>query len=121
MTLSAAQLSAFLDSHSEAIVAELTAVRGSSPREETPHRTPLWLLLLRLAIAALLILALAGPLLNARPPMAGAGPLLIVVDNGWASAPRWEARAAAMRDLVAEAGRAERPVALLGPVVRRGS
>jgi hypothetical protein len=86
---------------------------GLVPREETPHRTPLWLLLLRLAIAGLLILALAGPLLNARPPVEGAGPLLIVVDNGWASAPRWESRAAAMRNLVAEAGRAGRPVALL--------
>jgi hypothetical protein len=58
-------------------------------REETPARTPLWLLLLRLAIAALLIFALAGPVLNPQPRLAGSGPLLLVVDDGWASARDW--------------------------------
>ena len=37
---------------------------GLDPTEETPHRTPWWLLLLRLILAALVILALARPLLN---------------------------------------------------------
>ena len=35
-----------------------------TPKEETPAHTPWWLLLLRLAIAALVIAALAHPLLN---------------------------------------------------------
>src|ERR1700722_15988175 len=34
------------------------------PREETPARTPWWLLALRLSAAALIILGLAGPLLG---------------------------------------------------------
>ena len=38
------------------------------PREETPARTPWWLTLLRLTLAALLIIAAAGPLWN--PPLA---------------------------------------------------
>ena len=33
------------------------------PREETPAKTPLWLILMRMALAALVILALAHPLL----------------------------------------------------------
>ncbi len=38
------------------------------PKEETPARTPWWLTLLRLTLAALLILAAAGPQWN--PPLA---------------------------------------------------
>ena len=38
------------------------------PKEETPARTPWWLTLLRLTLAALVILAAAGPLWN--PPLA---------------------------------------------------
>ena len=34
------------------------------PQRETPARTPWWLLLLRLTLAALLILAAAGPVWN---------------------------------------------------------
>jgi len=86
---------------------------GLNPREETPHRTPLWLLLLRLAVLTLLILGLAEPALNARAPSAGNGPLLIVVDNGWAAAARWDARLQTMRNLIADADRAGRPVILL--------
>ncbi|HUA51803.1 MAG TPA: BatA domain-containing protein, partial [Candidatus Sulfotelmatobacter sp.] len=36
---------------------------GLHQREETPARTPWWLILLRLALAALVILGLAHPLL----------------------------------------------------------
>ena len=40
---------------------------GLEPEEETSARTPPWLLILRLVLATLLILALAGPVLNPRP------------------------------------------------------
>ena len=60
---------------------------GLEPEEETSARTPLWLLLLRLGVAALLILALAGPVLNPEPELSGQGPLVLVVDDGWAAAP----------------------------------
>ena len=49
-----------------------------APKEETPARTPWWLTLLRLALAALVIIAAAGPLWN--PPVATAttsAPLII--------------------------------------------
>ena len=38
-----------------------------APKEETPARTPWWLTLLRLTLAALVIIAAAGPLWN--PPL----------------------------------------------------
>ena len=43
-----------------------------TPKEETPARTPWWLVLLRLAIAGLVILGLADPLLNPAARLAGA-------------------------------------------------
>ncbi len=57
------------------------------PKEETPARTPWWLTLLRLTLAALLIIAAAGPLWN--PPLAtsqASAPLALLIDDGWAAA-----------------------------------
>ncbi|MDF1586739.1 DUF4159 domain-containing protein [Marinimicrococcus flavescens] len=80
---------------------------------QTPARTPWWLLLLRLLIAALLILAFAGPLLNPAPQLAGRGPLLLVVDDGWAAAARWQERLAALDALLHQAEREKREVLML--------
>jgi len=82
-------------------------------QEETPARTPLWLILLRMLIAALVILALAHPLLNPGARLAGSGPLILVVDDGWAAAPRWAERETALGALIDRADRAGRPVRLL--------
>ncbi|GIL40259.1 DUF4159 domain-containing protein [Roseiterribacter gracilis] len=91
----------------------LRLLRLIPKREETPVRTPWWLLLLRLAIAALAIVALAGPVLNPTPPAPGNGPLLLVVDDGWASAHTWDAIKQAAGDAIDSASRAGRPVILL--------
>ncbi|MFC3695034.1 DUF4159 domain-containing protein [Chenggangzhangella methanolivorans] len=83
-------------------------------KRETPARTPWWLLLLRLGLAALLIFALAKPILNPPPAASsGSGPLLLVVDNGWAAASEWDARLAAAEGALQSAGDQGRPVALL--------
>ncbi|MGB3501258.1 MAG: DUF4159 domain-containing protein [Mesorhizobium sp.] len=82
-------------------------------REETPHQSPWWLTLLRLMIAAMIILALAEPVFNPREPIATAdGPVAIVVDNGWASAEQWDLRTATAERLIAEAERSGKPVIL---------
>ncbi len=77
-------------------------------RETTARRTPLWLLLLRLAAIAALILAGAQPLWNATAALGGRGPLVLVVDDGWGSAPHWRAlreRATAELERAAREGR----------------
>ncbi|MGQ9371863.1 DUF4159 domain-containing protein [Azospirillum sp. ST 5-10] len=88
-------------------------LRDLAAREETPARTPWWLLLLRLLVAGLIILALAGPLLNPRAALPGNGPLLLLVDNGWAAARDWPARREALEGLVTQAERQGRPVVVL--------
>ena len=73
---------------------------GLKDEEQAPARTPWWLLLLRLLAAAILILALADPLLGRSPVLAGQGPLVLVVDNGWSAAKNWSARQSLIADLL---------------------
>ncbi len=86
---------------------------GLHAREETPARTPWWLLLLRMIAATLVILALARPVMDAGSTLAGSGPVLLVVDNGWASASDWLRRMQAANTVLDRAERAGRQVALL--------
>ncbi|MFM2423106.1 MAG: putative double rane protein precursor [Pseudomonadota bacterium] len=64
---------------------------GLETPEKQPATTPWWLVLIRMLAAALVILALAEPILNPpkRQALGGNGPVAIVVDNGWASGTRW--------------------------------
>lgn len=82
-------------------------------REEAPDRTPWWLLLLRLLIAALVIVALARPILNAADHLAGSGPVLLVIDDDWAAGRDWTRRIAAIDTLITQAERQGREVILL--------
>ena len=88
-------------------------LRRLSKTPETPERTPWWILLMRLAIAGLAIIGLAGPILNAPPPPAGAGPLLILVDDSWAAAPGWRLRRDTIESAAEQAMRAERETFLV--------
>jgi hypothetical protein len=86
---------------------------GLHPTEETPARTPWWLLLLRLVAAALVILALARPVVDSTGSMDGGGPVLMVIDNGWAAAADWPRRMQMANTVLDRAARAGRTVALL--------
>jgi hypothetical protein len=86
---------------------------GLHAREETPARTPWWLLLLRMVAATLVIVALARPVLDAGSILPGSGPVLLVVDNGWAAAGDWPRRMQAANTVLDRAERAGRQVALL--------
>lgn len=73
-------------------------------REEEPDKTPWWLMLLRLSLLALLILGVAHPSIAPVNGSANSStPLLLVVDDGWATAETWPRRQAVLREIVAEA------------------
>ena len=85
-----------------------------APREETPARTPWWLTLLRLALAALVIIAAAGPLWH--PPLAAtktSAPVAILIDDSWAAAATWDARMRTADDIIIRAQDDRRAVALV--------
>ena len=86
---------------------------GLKDDESVSDRTPWWLLLLRMLAVAALIVGLAGPVLNPQRDTAGSGPLLLLLDGGWAGATRWSDKMALLTAQLTEAGRAGRPVAVL--------
>jgi hypothetical protein len=102
---------------------------GLEPTEQTPMKMPWWLMLLRMLLATALILAIAKPLLNPQADLPGKGPLLLVIDDGWASAPGWTTRIAHAERLIQRADRAGRAVVLMGtapapidaPALKRGA
>lgn len=76
-------------------------------------RTPWWLLLIRLAAVAALILAFAGPVWRPVQQPPADGPLLVVMDAGFAAAPDWPARQARAEAALTQAAAAGRPTALI--------
>ncbi len=90
------------------------------PERETPARTPWWLLLIRLALAAFLILAAAGPIWNPGATEPRDGPVLLLVDNGFPAAHDWRERLAIAVERVEAAAREGRVVAVLGTADRAG-
>jgi len=88
---------------------------GLENREKTPANTPWWLMLIRMAAAALVIFALAEPVLNPNreTALAGSGPVVLVVDNGWSAAAHWGARTSMVDRLITEAEGRGRPVMIV--------
>ena len=86
---------------------------GLKDEDRQADKTPWWLLLLRMAAIALLILGFSGPVLNPSPRDTSARPLLILFDGGWAEAQDWARRVGQAADLIARASRDGRAVALV--------
>lgn len=84
-------------------------------REKTPAKTPWWLLLIRLAAAAFVIFALAGPVYDPsrQNVLKGEGPVAIVVDNSWAAAAHWPDRAAMIERFINRAEAQQRSLVVL--------
>ncbi|MBI1495249.1 DUF4159 domain-containing protein [Halocynthiibacter styelae] len=85
---------------------------GLKDRDNQADRTPWWLLLLRMAALACVILGFAGPVLNPQDTREGNGSLLVLLDGSWAAARDWDRQQEKLATLLAEAGRNGRPVAL---------
>lgn len=95
----------------------LTILKELSSKESTPAQMPWWHKMIRLGAASLVVMGLAKPVLNPAPPGSalppGNGPLLLVIDDGWASARGWRERTAAMKSLIDRAERENRAVFIL--------
>ncbi len=103
----------------ETIFPPLRLLIGLNPEETTPARTPWPILALRLAIGALIIFAMAEPLWNSFIALSGSEPLLVLIDDGFASAPGWDKRIDFARERALVAGRSGRIVAI-GALSRGG-
>ncbi|MEQ1493330.1 MAG: BatA domain-containing protein, partial [Terricaulis sp.] len=92
-------------------------LEGLRTDDQSRERAPWWLVLFRMLAAALLILAFARPSLA---PQASDSPLggrtLIVIDDGWTSAPAWSEVRNAANAAIAQAERARAPIFMLQTV-----
>ncbi len=88
-------------------------LKGLVSDEQTPSHTPWWLLLLRLFIGALIIVALAKPVVNPASSLFGQGSVRIVLDNSWPSAQIWETQANTAEEVITQAAREGRKIYIL--------
>ena len=86
---------------------------GLKDKEHETHRTPWWLLLLRVTAIGAIIVGFAGPILNPNTQVSGNGPLLILTDGTWADARDWPVRLTRIQDELTQASRKGRTVALV--------
>lgn len=91
----------------------VSLLRGLTDKRPVARRTPWWLLLLRLLAMAALILAFAGPVWKPALRADANGPLLVVMDAGWAAAPGWAAGQTRAERALTRAAADGRPAALL--------
>ncbi|WP_455473830.1 DUF4159 domain-containing protein [Bartonella sp. B30(2025)] len=83
-------------------------------QQESANHAPWWLLLLRLTMAALVIIALAQPTWNQKPiVLSGPQPLALIIDNGWASAKEWKKRIAVAKTILTQAEKHKKNVYFL--------
>ena len=82
--------------------------------EQTPTRMPWWQYIPITLAAASVIGGLAKPEWNQQQtPLAGSGPIILVIDNGWAAARHWKARTEQSLNLINRAERAGRTVMIV--------
>lgn len=86
---------------------------GLRDEDAETDKTPWWLLLLRMLAVAAVIVGFAGPILNPEQKPAGSGPLLVVLDGGWADARDWARRVERAGQILQDAGRDGRTVAVV--------
>ncbi|WP_182417042.1 DUF4159 domain-containing protein [Bartonella sp. HY038] len=83
-------------------------------KDQTPTKSPWWLVLLRLAIAALIIIALAQPSWREDKELVqNKGALALLIDNSWPSATNWQNHKLTARKLIEEANNHNLPIYIL--------
>lgn len=80
-------------------------LEGLVPDRQTTSKTPWWLLLLRTLLTALILLALAHPVINPAESLNIRGALRLVIDNDWASAQTWSQQIQAANQILDRASR----------------
>lgn len=84
--------------------------------QQTPHSPKLWRLLLRIAAVSLIIIGFSQPFLTQSPIQKNAEhhtPLVLVIDNGWASIAQWSKLKTLLTHMATQAQLANRKLSLL--------
>lgn len=88
-------------------------LRFIKQKEETPMRSPWWLILLRLLALSAVILAAAWPVWNPAAKIGGGNAMIVVVDNGWSAARAFPRMEEQLEQLLSMAEREKMSVTLI--------
>ncbi len=90
-------------------------LKNIEAKSSASSHTPFWLLLLRTLMIAMFILAFADPVINpvSNIPMNIKGNILLVVDNNWAAANKWQSRTTKIKEYITRAGRSDIGVVII--------
>jgi len=88
-------------------------LRNAEQDQPSARSAVWWILLIRLAMVSALILAAAEPVYRPQAPLGASGPVVVIVDDGWAAADNWLARKDTARALILRAEREDRGVVLI--------
>ncbi len=81
----------------------LRLLAGLQAKDRQPDKSPLWILLLRMFLIALVIMAFSRPIWLPKEISEGqALDTLVVLDNGWASAANWAERKNKLSDILSD-------------------
>lgn len=86
---------------------------GLVPDEQVTSKTPWWLLLLRTLLAALILIALAQPVINPAESLNVRGALRFVIEDSWAAAQTWPLQMKAADTLLDRAARDKKEIYIL--------
>lgn len=86
---------------------------GLIPESQTTSKTPWWLILLRTVLAAMILIALAQPVINPAQGLDLKGSIRLVIENGWSSGQTWNQQINAAATLLDRAERDKLQVYLL--------
>ncbi|MBI2234737.1 MAG: BatA domain-containing protein, partial [Micavibrio aeruginosavorus] len=88
-------------------------LEGLIPDEQTTSKTPWWLILLRSVLAALILVALAQPVVNPAQSLGISGNMRLVIENGWDAGQTWNRQIQVAEHLLDQAGRDKREIYIL--------
>ena len=88
-------------------------LRDLQDKTSSPQKIPLWLRILRLSIVASIILALSFPVILPRSDTVYDRPLLLIIDDGWASAANWSNVQASAKTIANAADLAGQQIAIV--------
>jgi len=91
----------------------LRLLRNLQDKTNSPQSIPLWLRLLRLLMVIAVILAASGPIWVPADKTNNDKPLLLIVDDGWASADNWPKIKAGVLAYIAQSEVSGQPVSLI--------
>ncbi len=85
---------------------------GLANRNQTADKAPWWIILIRIFLISCLIIAFSHPVMRKNQHISGNGPVLLIIEDDWASAQNWITNKENIHNILQEIGQLNRPIFL---------